>query len=156
MNYRILSLALLLMALLSVSCDKTAVVDMYQHIDDSQWTWDDMKQFSFDFTDTITEHNILIQLRHTTNYPMSNLYMFVHVKGPSGQTLTDTINFVLAEPDGKWRGRGTGNIRELRYLYRKQTIFPEAGTYTILLEQGMREPVLPVSDLGVRIEKVNP
>ncbi len=147
---------LILFPLLLVSCDKNVVVDMYQHIDNAVWTWDDVKNYAFEIDDTITEHDILIQLRHTTEYPMSNLYIFVEVKGPSGQSLQDTINYILAESDGRWIGKGNGNLRELRYLYRRGTIFPETGTYSISLEQAMREPRLPVSDLGVRIEKMNP
>lgn len=145
-----------LLPLLFVSCDKNVVVDLYQHIDNSVWTWDDVKSFAFNIEDTISEHNILIQLRHTTEYPMSNLYIFVEVTGPSGQSLRDTINYILAEPNGQWKGKGNGNIRELRYMYKRQTIFPEVGTYSISLEQAMREPRLPVSDLGIRIEKVIP
>lgn len=147
---------LILFPMLFVSCDKNVVADMYQHIDNSIWTWDDVKNFPFEIDDTIAEHDILIQLRHTTDYPMSNLYIFVEVTGPSGQFLRDTINYILAEPDGQWKGKGNGNIRELRYMYRRQTIFPEVGTYSISLEQAMREPRLPVSDLGVRIEKIIP
>lgn len=140
--------------ILSVSCDKNVVFDDYQHIENSIWTWDDVKSFPFMVDDTVSEHNILLQLRHTTDYPMSNLYLFVKVTGPSGQSLSDTINYILAEPDGRWTGKGNGNLRELRYMYRKQTVFPEVGNYSISVEQGMREPRLPVSDIGVRIEKL--
>ena len=70
---------LILFPLLFVSCDKNVVVDMYQHIDNSIWTWDDVRRYAFEIDDTITEHDILIQLRHTCDYPMSNLYIFVEV-----------------------------------------------------------------------------
>lgn len=149
-----LKILLILIPLLFVACDKSVVVDMYQHIDNSIWTWDDIKSYTFEIDDIESQHDILIQLRHTTDYPMSNLYLFVKVTGPSGQSMTDTINYMLAEPDGKWIGKGNGKIRELRYMYRKQTQFPDQGTYSITLEQGMREPRLPVSDIGIRIEKI--
>ena len=145
-----------LLSLFFVSCDKHVVVDMYQHIDNAVWTWDDIQRFTFEIDDTTSYHDILIQLRHTTDYPMSNLYIFVNITGPSGQSLRDTINYILAEPDGQWNGKGVGKLRELRYMYRHKTIFPEHGNYMISLEQAMREPRLPVSDLGVRIEKIIP
>lgn len=147
---------LLLTSLVFTSCDKNVVVDMYQHIDKSIWTWDDVKSFAFEIDDTVSQHDILVQLRHTTDYPMSNLYIFVEVTGPAGQTLRDTINYLLAEPDGQWIGKGNGKLRELRYMYRRNTVFPEPGFYSISLEQAMREPRLPVSDIGIRIEEVNP
>lgn len=145
-----------LLPVLHISCDKRMHTDMYQHIDNSIWTWDDVKIFPFNIEDTIAEHDILIQLRHTTDYPMSNLYIFVQITGPSGQTLRDTINYQLAEPSGQWIGKGNGHLRELRYMYREHTSFPEPGTYSISLEQAMRESRLPVSDIGVRIEKIIP
>ena len=145
-----------LLSVVFVTCDKGVVADMYQHIDNSIWTWDDVRNFAFYIEDTDSQHDILIQLRHTTDYPMSNLYIFVEITGPSGQTLRDTINYILAEPSGEWVGKGNSHLRELRYMYREHTSFPEPGTYSISLEQAMREPRLPVSDIGVRIEKITP
>ena len=109
-----------------------------------------------EITDTVSLNNVYLQVRHTVDYPMSNLYMFVLLKGPSGQFHRDTVNMILAVPDGKWIGKGTGKLRELRYLYRKQVRFREPGTYSISIEQAMRKSELPVTDVGVRIERVNP
>jgi gliding motility-associated lipoprotein GldH len=152
-KFRVAAL-LFILSVVFVSCDKGVVADMYQHIDNSIWTWDDVRSFAFNIEDTDLQHDILIQLRHTTDYPMSNLYIFVEITGPSGQSLRDTINYILAEPNGEWIGKGNGHLRELRYMYRDHTSFPEPGTYSISLEQAMREPRLPVSDIGVRIEKI--
>jgi len=132
------------------------VYNQFTTIEENLWSWQDTQTFTVEITDTVSLHNIYLQVRHTMDYPMSNLYMFVEVSGPSGQQIKDTVNLVLAEPDGKWIGRGAGNLRELRLLYRKNTKFGEPGSYTFSLDQGMRNPELPVSDLGVRIERVNP
>ena len=138
------------------SCDSGMVYDQYIPTENGMWSWRDAMEFKVDISDTVSMHNIYLQVRHTVEYPMSNLYMFVHVKSPSGQNLKDTINLVLAAPDGKWTGRGNSNIRELMLLYRKQSKFSIPGTYVFTLEQAMREPELPVTDVGVRIERVNP
>ncbi len=151
-----LVIGILILFVFMVSCDQDMVYDQYYHIHDRVWTWDDVAKFRYESTDTTALRNILIQIRHTTEYPLSNLYLFVHVEGPSGQTMTDTINFILAEPDGKWIGRGIGKTREVSYLYRKNTRFPEKGKYVFTLEQAMRVPQLPVSEIGLRIEKANP
>ena len=138
------------------SCDTQLVYDNFQHIDDARWHWDDPVDFAFPVADTISSHNILIRLRHSSDYPLSNLYMFVNFEGPSGQTLQDTINFILAENNGKWVGSGNGNIREVGYLFKKNIRFPEIGEYQVSIEQAMRLPEVPVSDLGLRVEKINP
>ncbi|TFH24366.1 MAG: gliding motility lipoprotein GldH [Bacteroidia bacterium] len=146
---------LLLFLTLTVSCDQNVVYDEYVRTDGG-WRWQDALEFKVDISDTLSLHNIYLQVRHTVEYPMSNLYMFVHVKGPTGQHRKDTVNFILAEPSGEWTGRGTGNLRELQLLFRKQTQFKIPGTYVFTLEQAMRNPELPVTDLGIRIERINP
>jgi gliding motility-associated lipoprotein GldH len=138
------------------ACDRAMVYDQFIQPDQGVWTWNDALEFEADIQDTLSLHNIYLQVRHTTEYPLSNLYMFVHIKSPTGQQLSDTVNMILAAPDGRWSGRGNGNIRELMLLYRKQTMFRVPGTYVITLEQAMRREALPVTDVGVRIERSNP
>ena len=149
-------LALTVLLLYLRSCDPDMVYDHYETTEGGMWSWQDAKEFKADISDTLSIFNIYLQVRHTVEYPMSNLYMFVHVTAPSGQQLTDTVNMVLAEPDGKWTGKGNSHMRELMLLYKKQTRFRVPGTYVFTLEQAMRQEELPVTDLGVRIERVNP
>lgn len=143
------------MILLLVSCDPDMVYDQYTHTREGLWSWQDAREFPVNISDTASLHNIYLQVRHTVDYPMSNLYMFVHVKGPTGQNLKDTVNLVIAHPDGSWAGKGAGNIRELQFLYRRNTKFRIPGTYTFTLEQGMRIKELPITDIGIRIERSN-
>lgn len=140
---------------LPFSCNNNIVYDKFISTGDEGWTWNNPCEFSVDINDTTNLNNLYIQIRHTVDYPMSNLYVFVDVKGPSGQSLSDTVNFILAEQNGKWLGKGIGKLRELRFLYRKNTVFKDPGEYTFILEQGMRNQNLPVTDVGIRIEKVN-
>jgi gliding motility-associated lipoprotein GldH len=149
-------ISLMLLVLPMMSCDSDMVYDQYESTENGSWSWKDRKEFDVEIKDTLSMYNIYLQVRHTVDYPMSNLYMFVHVLSPSGQYLTDTINMVLAAPDGEWIGKGNGNIRELMLLYRKQTRIGIPGTYIFTLEQAMRQPELPVTDLGIRIERINP
>ena len=50
----------------------------------------------------------------------------------------DTIELVLAEKNGKWKGKGIGDIRELQYNFNNQNIFHKKGVYKYTLEQAMR------------------
>ncbi len=149
-------LAIMVLLLHAHSCDPDMVYDQFKQPEQGVWTWKDALEFKADISDTLSLHNIYLQVRHTTEYPMSNLYMFVHIKSPGGQHLRDTVNMILAAPDGRWTGRGNGNIRELMLLYRKQILFRVPGTYTITLEQAMRREELPVTEVGIRIERSNP
>lgn len=140
---------------LPFSCQRNVEFDQFSTIDKSGWSWNDPLTFEVELNDTVNLYDLFIQVRHTVDYPMSNLYMFVKVAGPSGQSLTDTVNFILAESDGMWLGSGVGKLKELRLLYRKNTLFTDPGIYTFVIEQGMRNPSLPVTDIGIRIEKVH-
>ena len=145
-----------LFILLATSCDPQMVYDQYMNTRDGEWRWNDVGVFEVDMADTVSLHNIYLQVRHTVDYPMSNLYMFVLLKGPSGQFVRDTVNLVLADPDGQWVGRGKGKYRELQLLYRQQSRFSEQGIYTISLEQAMRKSELPVTNVGIRVERIKP
>jgi len=145
---------LLISLLLLTSCDEEMVYDQYVSLENGSWKWNDVAVFDIDVTDTLSLNNIFIQVRHSTDYPLSNLYMFVNVKSPDGQFRRDTVNLVLATPEGKWIGIGTGHLRELRLLYKSQTRFGLSGHYNFSIEQAMRKAELPVSDVGVRIERI--
>jgi len=138
------------------ACDPGMVYHQFRKVEGGTWRWEDPKRFRVNISDTTHMHNIYLQVRHTVDYPLRNLYLFVQVEGPGGRQLRDTVNLVVAEPDGTWKGKGVSKLKELRLLYRKGTIFGDTGTYTFTLEQGMRTPALPVTDVGVRIERINP
>ena len=102
--------ALLALFPLSVlfSCDPGMVYHQFRDVEDERWDWEDAKKFPVEISDTTHMHNIYLQIRHTVDYPLRNLYMFVQVEGPAGQQLTDTVNMIIAEPDGTWKGKGVG------------------------------------------------
>jgi len=143
----------MLLLLFLLSCDRNMVYDQFNSINREGWTWSDIQEFDPLIEDTVSYYNIYLQIRHKGDYPVSNLYLFVHLTGPQNQALTDTVNFILAEPDGRWTGKGLGDMKELRLLYKKKVRFPVTGNYRFRIEQGMRIPSVPVQDVGLRIEK---
>ena len=143
-------------ALFLCSCDPRGVYDQYVRVEGDGWSWHDKMLFQVDMSDTTSLHNMYLQIRHTVDYPMSNLYLFVDLEGPGGEQLRDTVHLVLAAPDGRWLGRGTGKYRELALLYREHIVFAQPGVYKVALEQAMRKNKLPITEVGLRIESINP
>ena len=84
----------------------------------------------------------------------------MYVKTPGDSVIKkERINIPLAEPTGKWLGRGMGEIYEQRMqLDLKGFInFSRKGNYRVSMEQNMRINPLPeVMDVGLRIEKILP
>src|SRR3546814_3842139 len=59
------------------------------------------------------------------------------------------FEFLLAAPDGRWLGDGSGNLYSYRIPFSDSTHFRQAGMYHFLLEQNMRDPVLKaIEDVG--------
>ncbi len=136
-----------------VSCDPDMVYDHFDKTANGMWSWDDVKTFKVEMTDTIRSYNIYIDIRHTKEYPKSNLYVFLSIESPNGGEIRDTVSIGIADDRGRWLGSGFGNIKLVRRLYRKDVRFASSGIYIFRLEQAMRLKEVPVTDVGIRIEK---
>lgn len=137
-----------------ISCDSSRVFDNTSRIKDSAWKRQEPVSFDFSIKDTTALYNVYIQVRNTTDYAFSNLYLFLTTKDAAGQFSKDTIECVLADPDGKWLGKGLGKLKENRILIKKDMRWQIPGSYHIQIEQAMRKEILEgISDIGLRIEK---
>jgi gliding motility-associated lipoprotein GldH len=143
-----------LLIMLVVSCKTDRVYEENKTIPDSSWDQNKKVNFSFTINDTVSLHNMYINIRNGGNYAFSNLFLFMETKTPQGQISRDTVECILAAPDGKWLGEGLGDIRNNRILFKKGIRFPQTGVYQVEFEQAMRVNPLPlIMDIGIRIEK---
>lgn len=136
------------------ACDRTRVFESYHEIDGTGWNKDSVVTFKFTIEDTIQGHNLYINLRNKGNYPNSNIWLFLSVDSPDGTTLSDTIEFTLADPTGKWLGSGLGDLFDNQIIYRSNIYFPQTGAYLFNIQHGMRSEILEgIRDIGIRVEK---
>lgn len=123
-----------------------------------EWKWDYKPEIKFDITDTTTAYNIFITLRHTEAYEYRNIWLFVYSKQP-GDTVfqKERIELTLQNTEGKWlSASGMDDIWEHRVLLFQNLKFKKSGSYSIQLEQNMRDnPLKHVMNAGVRIEKAS-
>jgi gliding motility-associated lipoprotein GldH len=128
--------------LLLYSCtDKNRVWQQNTIIKDCVWNKDTVLKFNIPADDTLTLYSLSIDLRNRTDYSFQNLYLFLNINAPNGNTTTDTLNFTLAHDDGRWTGEGGlfSKFRENTFLYREYIRFPEKGDYMINIRHGMRK-----------------
>jgi gliding motility-associated lipoprotein GldH len=138
------------------SCDKNRVFEKNEEIKDYLWDVKDVKKFEVKITDTVTPHNFFVNVRNADGYQFSNLYLFIKTIFPNGKYARDTLECILANEEGRWLGKGLGDIWDNQILFKRSKRFPLTGTYTFVIEQAMRQPKLPmVMDVGMRIEKAN-
>jgi gliding motility-associated lipoprotein GldH len=145
----------LLLSLLLFSCDSNIVFEKYIEVENAIWIKENVADFGFDIQDTVNAHNIYINIRNTGDYPYSNLYLFVTIKGPDGSFSVDTVNCILADNRGKWKGKGVGDLWDLKIPYIGQFKFAQQGKYTVSYEQAMRveNGLKGITDVGLRVEK---
>jgi len=149
-------LPVVVLVLLIASCDSNKVFDEYQTIPDASWNADSLLHFSFMVGRKTDNHNIYFNIRNDRKYEFSNLWLFVTIHAPGGTSVTDTTQVILAEPSGKWLGKGFTGVYDNRFVYRRNVYFPESGRYNVAIRHGMRPKELKgIRDLGIRIEKVH-
>ena len=138
------------------SCDNTVVYEMYKPVDSLKWHKDSLYSFNVPIHDTISNYNLLINIRNEVNYPYSNLWLFIEIFQPDGISVKDTFEVILADPGGKWLGEGLSGIKTRQTFYRRNIYFPSSGEYIIKIQHGMRPDILKgIHDVGFRVETVS-
>jgi gliding motility-associated lipoprotein GldH len=150
------TLFLLCLCLGLASCDPNQVYEKNLKIEESNWDRNQQAHFNFEISDTVSAYNFYLNFRHAGDYPYKNLYLFTRLKGPSNKTARDTAQMLLADSKGRWMGKGIGDIYDYQFKFKEMFKFPNKGEYSVDIEQAMRDQILPnVTDIGIRIEKVN-
>jgi gliding motility-associated lipoprotein GldH len=153
MNWRIPLLACTLVALLT-ACDPSRVFEENKVIDGQMWNASDKIPFLVEINDTNARYNLYINVRNASDYPFSNLYLFMETRYPGNTYSRDTLECVLADDKGNWLGDGSGDLWDNQILFKKNVKFHKTGVYTFTLEQAMRMQRLPqILDVGIRLEK---
>lgn len=156
---KLLPLSIALAGLFMAGCTGHVSFQENARVPQGAWDRDWKPQFTFEVDDTLAQRNVFLDIRHTGDYPFSNIYLFVNLEGQSGHLFTDTVECTLADPAGRWYGKGTGFIFSDRFqahvLYKMNNRFPRQGRYVLTLEQAMRTEKLPgLIDVGISIEEV--
>ncbi|MCC4212130.1 gliding motility lipoprotein GldH [Leeuwenhoekiella parthenopeia] len=144
------------------SCDDNAVFHEFKELPGS-WQRDSAVVFKFNAPDSLKPYNAFITLRNDNTYPFSNIFLVTRMQFPNGKTVTDTLEYMMAQPDGTWLGDGFGDLKESKLWYKENIRFNEAGTYQFKIMQAMRRngdlnavPELSgIRDVGLRIERIN-
>jgi len=149
-------LPLFLIAVFALTaCQPDTLFIGHEDIGADGWSRYNAALFHAPIEDTISATSVNITLRTGSAYPYRNIYFFVTTIAPGGAVVTDTLEYMLANEKGIRLGKGTGDVREINLILRKNVYFPVSGTYSFRIEHAMRKEVLEgVYDVGLRIKKV--
>lgn len=148
-------LLITLFALMLSGCYNSAfILDKNIEIPEASWSYDNKPAFEAAISDTVAQYNLYVNLRHTNNYPYSNMWLIIYTTLPSGKKMERRTELPLADKQGKWYGKDSGSIISQQVLIQSNAIMPEVGTYRFEFEQNMRtNPLTDVLSVGFAIEK---
>lgn len=137
------------------SCGSSPYFEENKTMENHTWNYNDPAVFEVEIDDTVSAFDFFLNLRVTKSYEFSNIYVFFTTNLPDGHQTRDTVESVLAGPDGTWLGKVSGGLVENKILFKHNKRFPMAGKYTFTIEQAMRgEELNEVADVGLRLEKL--
>ena len=152
---------IIIVSLITLSCNDSTVFDIYKPISKTQWHKDSIISFDFNPIDTISTNSIYINLRNNNDYQYSNLFLIVGIDFPNNFSVIDTLEYEMADVEGKFLGSGFTDLKENKLEYKSNVVFPSTGTYTISVQHAMRKSgdiegislLQGITDVGLRIEK---
>ncbi|VAW30210.1 hypothetical protein MNBD_BACTEROID07-916 [hydrothermal vent metagenome] len=152
-RFKILLPSFLIAVLFLTACSRRTLFTQAVNFHDS-WPKDKAAKFTVPVTDTLSLFDFYIDIRHTGRYRYSNLYLFMQTRFPNGTYTKDTLEIMLANVQGKWLGKGWGEIKEDRILLKSKLRFPMSGDYEFMVWQAMRTDTLKaIRSVGIDIEK---
>ena len=101
--------------------------------ENKQWNTDSIVKIEAENIDTSFTYDLYAMIRHTTNYRFQNLFLFTEIQGKK-----DTLEISLSEKNGKWNGRGFGDVKELKIKIANNIRFSQGLMDDISFEQAMR------------------
>jgi gliding motility-associated lipoprotein GldH len=152
-NWFFLAFLAFVIAGLSTACNKEKILFEKEYAwQDATWRHSDTLNFAFDIADTMALYDIVVTIKHRTDYPYQNIYSQIFTKFPTGERTKQLINVDLADNTGKWNGEGSGKTRSYDVDIQQNAFFNQSGKHVIKLEQFMRtEALASVESVALRI-----
>ena len=144
--------------ILFLSCNSSSEGEVMMNSVNNKWNKKSEQKFNLEVSDPQNPKNIIFVVRNNSEYPYSNIRFIVNFTDlQTKRKQTDTLNYILAKPNGEWLGTGFGDTKETFFQYKLNYRFPAKGKYVIGLNQAMRNDNLPgIEDIGVKIETAKP
>ena len=143
--------------LLMACSENGKIADQMNDMPNAKWNYDQIPEFPFTVQNAGLNHDFFLKLRMQKSYPYENLFLLAHIKTPDGRIVTKRVNFTLTDEAGKPLGRSTGGTVNYELPLMMNRKMESAGTYTIALEQNMRDSVIfGIESIGVKIKQGEP
>ena len=141
---------------LLVSCNNSRVYNQYTDIENHTWHKDSACFFSFNAEDTINHYDVLLNIRHNSEFRFQNLWFFTVSTDPNGNIAKDTLECYLYNQLGEPLGQDYFFVYEMPLFYMQNIKFPTRGEYKFNIYQAMRDTILTgIESIGLTIQQNN-
>ena len=108
--------------------------------------------------------DLFILIRNDDTYPFQNLFLISTIKDSVKIQSKDTLEYIMANPDGSWMGSGYGSIKESKLVFKENHQFLSSGPNIIEIFQFMRkidhekkvDTLFGVIDVGLSVIERSP
>lgn len=101
------------------SCNQNEVYYEFATLPQNQWNKDNEICFEIDsvFINSLRKYNMDIEITHNVTYAYNTLWLCIDQFQNDTVIKHDTIEFVLTNDIGQWKGRGNGPTRQFTVLH---------------------------------------
>jgi len=140
--------------LLFYACNQQVFYEKNDNIPNEIWNKDSALIYQFEIIDSLQYYDIYIDVRNSVDFQTQNFYIFLTTIFPSGYIGKDTLGAILCDNYGVWKGKGSGRLKDNRFLFKSKVRFAQKGVYKMKVYQAMRDDNLKgIANFGVTLYK---
>lgn len=153
-NLCLRGIILLFAASLLSACDKQTVYHSFQSLPTEGWLRKDTLSFDVKVTDSLTYYKLSLEVRNRSNYPYQNLPLSIcYTTTDSIPAPADTIQLILADKEGVWKGDGWGGLYQTAVSAGSIRI-GKPGTYLFKVAYTLPDDRLQgINDIGIKLKR---
>lgn len=138
-----------------LACSKGEVYHRFYPIRNNSWAKEVPVEFSIDSLPAGSGRScdIVLELVHNSQYPYRNIWFIVQQNLTDTLFVTDTVEITLADPQGKWLGRGSSGLYQLSLPYKRSLPLDSARSYQLIVTHAMKEGTIKgIEKVGILIK----
>lgn len=145
---------LLLLCLTACKPEGRVFVEHKNLSPDYEWFKKDTREFKVPVEDTSIPYNLSLAFRYAQGYQYRGVKVKVTEISPSGVESAQQVELVVRDENGKYIGEAGFDIWDSEHLIEPNKKYPEAGTYTYIIEHAMpKDPLIFAMEIGVILDK---